>query len=70
MKYSFSAMRVLAVPATSVLSEHIFSAAGLLLNKLRNRMSSDIVDSIMFIDKNGISNENATETVFNNVIEV
>lgn len=43
------ARRVLAVPATSVPSERIFSAVGLLINKLRNRLSSDIVDSIIFL---------------------
>lgn len=46
------AKKVLAVPATSVPSERIFSAAGLLINKLRNRLSSDLVDSIIFLNKN------------------
>ena len=33
--------------STSIPSERIFSAAGLLINKLRNRLSSDIIDSII-----------------------
>ena len=45
------ARRVLAVPSTSMPSELIFSAAVLLINKLRNRLSSDIVDSIIFLKK-------------------
>ena len=49
------ARRVLAVPATSVPSERIFSAAGLLINKLRNRLSSDIVDKIIFLNKNHVN---------------
>ena len=44
-------MRALAVPSTSMPSERIFFAAGLLINKLRNRLSSDIVDSIIFFTK-------------------
>lgn len=48
------AKKVLAVPATSVPSERIFSAAGLLLNKLRNRLSSEMVDSIIFLNKNSL----------------
>ena len=49
------ARRVLAVPATSVPSERIFNAAGLLINKLRNRLSSDIVDKIIFLNKNHVN---------------
>ena len=52
-------MRVLAVPPTSMPSELIFSAAVLLINKLRNRLSSDIVDSIIFFK---------TKTVFLRVL--
>ena len=65
------ARRVLAVPSTSVPSERIFSAAGLLINKLRNRLSSDIVDSIIFLNKNSIPQDikkDATESDFANVI--
>ena len=46
------ARKVLCVPATSVPSERIFSSSGLLINKLRNRLSSDIVDKIIFLNKN------------------
>ena len=67
-KISRIARRVLAVPATSVPSERIFSAAGLLINKLRSRLSSDIVDSIIFLNKNKIPKDNEVENV--NVIEV
>ncbi|KAH3774387.1 hypothetical protein DPMN_175769 [Dreissena polymorpha] len=35
----------LSVPATFVPSEHIFSITGLLINKLRNRLASDLVDA-------------------------
>ena len=65
------ARRVLAVPSTSMPSERIFSAAGLLINKLRNRLSSDIVDSIIFLNKNSIPQDikkDATENDFANVI--
>ena len=46
------ARKVLCVSATSVPSERIFSCAGLLINKLRNRLLSDIVDKIIFLSKN------------------
>lgn len=49
------AKQVLAVPATSVPSERIFSAAGLLVNKLRNRLSCELVDKIIFLNKNRVS---------------
>ena len=65
------ARRVLAVPSTSMPSERIFSAAGLLINKLRNRLSSDIVDSIIFLNKNSIPQDikkDVTESDFANVI--
>ena len=65
------ARRVLAVPSTSVPSEGIFTAAGLLINKLRNRLSSDIVDSIILFKQNSILQDikkDATESDFANVI--
>ena len=49
------AKSVLCVPATSVPSKRIFSSSGLLLNKLRNRLSSDIVDCIIFLNKNKVN---------------
>ena len=51
-RISHIAKRVLAIPATSVPSERIFSAAGLLVNKLRTRLSCDLVDNIIFLNKN------------------
>jgi hypothetical protein len=44
-------MRVLAVPATTVSLEHIFSETGILINKLRNKSSSD---SVIHLNKNKI----------------
>jgi hypothetical protein len=46
------AKKFLGVPATSVPSERIFSSAGLLITKLRNRLSSELVDKIIFLNKN------------------
>ena len=53
-RLSVIAKRVLAVPATSVPSERIFSSAGLIVTKLRNRLSSEVVDQIIFLNKNKI----------------
>jgi hypothetical protein len=38
----------LSIPGTSVPSESIFSAKGLLVNKLRDRLSSSLVDHVIF----------------------
>lgn len=46
------ARRYLATPATSVPSEKIFSAAGRLMTKLRNRLSPKKTDMILFLNKN------------------
>lgn len=46
------ASRYLAIPATSVMSERQFSAAGRLITKLRNRLEPDRVDTILFLYKN------------------
>jgi hypothetical protein len=51
-KLAIVAWRFLCVPATSVPSERIFSTAGILINKLRNRLSSVLVDKIIFLNKN------------------
>ena len=42
----------LCVPATSVPSERVFSAAGLILNRLRSRLHPDHVDQLIFLNKN------------------
>lgn len=43
-----------------MLSERIFSTAGLLTNKLRDRLSSDIVGSVIFLNKNKVPSVSAT----------
>jgi len=48
------ARKVLAVPASSVPSERVFSSAGLLVNKLRNRLAPALVDGIVFLNKNRV----------------
>ena len=65
-KIASIARRVLAVPTMSVPSECIFSASGLLINKLRNRFSSDIIDSIIFQNKNKILKVNPIENTGGN----
>ncbi|KAK5896154.1 hypothetical protein CgunFtcFv8_009784 [Champsocephalus gunnari] len=42
----------LCAPATSVPSERVFSAAGLILNRLRSRPHPDHVDQLIFLNKN------------------
>ncbi|KAK5910468.1 hypothetical protein CesoFtcFv8_004300 [Champsocephalus esox] len=42
----------LCVPATSVPSERVFSAAGLILNRLRSWLHPDHVDQLIFLNKN------------------
>ena len=46
------AMVHLAIPATSVLCEQIFSKAGQVIDKKRNRLSPGNVDKILFLNKN------------------
>jgi len=58
-KVAALARKILKIPATSVSSERIFSSAGLLINKLRNRLSSDLVDNIIFLNKNKISRQHS-----------
>ena len=56
-KVAALARKILAISVTSVPSERIFSPVGLLINKLRNRLSSDLVDNIIFLNKNTISRQ-------------
>jgi hypothetical protein len=53
-RFSVLARRYLAVPSTSVPSERIFSAAGLIVTKLRNRLSSSGIDQVIFLSKNSV----------------
>lgn len=46
------ARRFLAIPATSVPSERMFSAAGRLITKLRNRLGASKADMLLFLYKN------------------
>ena len=46
------AKRVLAIPASSVPSERIFSLAGNIVNKKRSQLSNDNVDMLIFLKKN------------------
>ena len=46
------AMKYLSVPATSVPAERVFSTAGLVVNRLRARLTSEHVDMLVFLRKN------------------
>jgi hypothetical protein len=46
------AQKYLCIPVTVAPSEHIFSAASLLLSKFRNRMDPDLAGRMVFIKKN------------------
>ena len=46
------AKKILCIPATSVPSERIFSAAGIIVNKLRASLSNDNVDALIFLHVN------------------
>lgn len=48
------ARRYLCVPATSVPAERVFSAAGLIVNRLRSRLSPEHVDMLISLNKNGM----------------
>ena len=49
---SLLARKVLCVTATSVPSEQVFSACGVLVSKLRCALSPNTIDAIIFINKN------------------
>jgi hypothetical protein len=53
-RLSVLARRYLAVPSTSFQSERIFSAAGLIVTKLRNRLSSSCIDQIISLNENSV----------------
>ena len=46
------ANKYLCIPASSVSSERIFSLAGNIINKKRCRLSPDMVDMLVFLNKN------------------
>ena len=48
------AQSYLAIPATEVASERVFSAAGQTLTKLRSQLDPNTVDAIIFLHKNYI----------------
>lgn len=50
-KLSILAQWYLAVPATSVPAERVFSTAGLIVNRLRTRLSLEHVDRLIFLNK-------------------
>ena len=46
------AKRYLCIPGTSVPSERVFSEAGLVVNRLRTRLTPEHVDMLIFLNKN------------------
>ena len=46
---------VLCVPATSTPSERVFSTMGVIITKLRNRLSASTAEAILFLKKNDFS---------------
>ena len=46
------ARKYISVPATSTASERQFSASGRLVSKLRSRLDTDRVDSLIFLYEN------------------
>ena len=51
-RISVLAKKYLAVPASSVPAERVFSLAGNLVNKKRARMSPDTIDTMIFMNRN------------------
>ena len=51
-RLSLLAGKYLCVPATSVPAERVFSVAGLIVNKLRSRLSPEHVDMLISLNKN------------------
>ena len=49
----------LSIPGTSVPSEKIFSTAGVLVNKVRSRLSSSVIDQIIYSNCNNEHNGNS-----------
>ena len=45
-------MKVLCIPGTSVPSEQVFSACGVLVNKLHCTLSTEMMDAMVFLSKN------------------
>ena len=60
-RLSVLARQYLIIPGTSVPSERILSATGLLVNKLRNRLSSSVVDHVIFLNKNYVPEQADTQ---------
>jgi hypothetical protein len=60
-RLSVLARQYLSILTTSVPSECIFSATGLLVNKLRNRLSSTVVDHVIFLNKNYVPEQADTQ---------
>ena len=60
-RLSVLARQYFSIPGTSISSEHIFSAKGLLVNKLRNRLSSSVVDHVIFLNKNYVPEQEDTQ---------
>ena len=50
------ARKYLCIPATSTPAERVFSQMGLLITKLRNRLSPCTAEAILFLKKNDFSN--------------
>ncbi|XP_053571595.1 E3 SUMO-protein ligase ZBED1-like [Bombina bombina] len=57
-KLSRLAKAYLCISATSVPAERVFSAAGLIVNRLRNSLLPEHVDMLIFLNKNNTYNKN------------